>query len=111
MSDTEAEIHTKTWRRKDVWFDIFGTESLTLPGQAAWRLLLHGNRVCLFSEPLSRMIVFRVRLARPQHVITALAGVHTQRPALTPVKTKTPSLLITASVQIPANTIVTTASR
>ena len=70
MSETEAEIHTKTLRRKDVWFDIFGTESLTLPGQAAWLMLLHGNRVCLFSEPLSRIIVFRVRLARPQHVIS-----------------------------------------
>ena len=36
MSETNrAEIDTKTWRRKDVWFDIFGTESLTLPGSLA----------------------------------------------------------------------------
>ena len=79
--------------------------------QAAWLLLLHGNRVCLFSEPLSRIIVFRVRLARPQHVIRLHWLVSTPSTAqLTPVKTKTPSLLITDSVQIPANTIVTTAS-
>ena len=88
------------WRRKDVWFDIFGTESLTLPGPG-W-LLLHGNRVCLFSEPLSRITPCSGSggLARPQHVIR----VHTQ-PAQSKQKLRLCSAAA-ASVKIPANNIV-----
>ena len=106
----KAEIDTKTWRRrKDVWFDIFGTESLTLPGSQA------------AATRKQSLLIFRT--TESDHCVQGQAGqaatcdqaalaVSTPSTAqLTPVKTKTPSLLMIAdSVQIPANTIVTTAS-
>ena len=110
MTETnKAEIDTKTWRRKDVWFDIFGTESLTLPGSLA-----------AAATRKQSLLIFRT--TESDHCVQGQAGqaatcdqaalaVSTPSTAqLTPVKTKTPSLLIADSVQIPANTIVTTAS-
>ena len=110
MSETnKAEIDTKTWRRKDMWFDIFGTESLTLPGSQA-----------ASATRKQSLLIFRT--TESDHCVQGQAGqaatcdqaalaVSTPSTAqLTPVKTKTPSLLIADSVQIPANTIVTTAS-
>ncbi len=92
-----------------MWFDIFGTESLTLPGPG-W-LLLHGNRVCLFSEPLSRITVFRVRQAGQAATCDQARPpeVHTQ-PSQSKQKLRLCSAAA-ASVKIPANNIVTTASR
>ena len=94
-----------------MWFDIFGTESLTLPGSQAAAAATRKQSLLIFRTTESDHCV-QGQAGQAATCDQAALAVSTPSTAqLTPVKTKTPSLLMIAdSVQIPANTIVTTAS-
>ena len=76
-TETKAEIDTKTWRRKDVWFDIFGTESLTLLGSLA-AAATRKQSLLIFRTTESDHCVQGQAGQAATCDQAALAGVHTQ---------------------------------